>query len=304
MIFKNKEIKGVGKFLQEHILTNQNIEVFVPETTHEWIYKNLGIRERHIAHNNTVVNMGDVAACIALENAKLNISDIDAVIVSCSSPSHFAPSISNQIINKLGIEVPAFDINAVCSGFIFSLEIACHMLESNGYNNILIVATEKYSDITDWRNRNCVYFGDGAGAVIVSKGEGTIITNIYSDGKSDDAFVAKSGKFYDIIGGKVYKKAVEVLPDAIKKILVEANMSIDDIDYMIPHQAGINVLIEIAKKVNLPMKKCITVMDKYANLASASIPIGLCEIENIKNKNLLLVAIGSGWTYGTAIIIK
>lgn len=295
MIFENKIIKGKGKYIPITIITNEYLER--TGTNSKWIEENLGIKERRIEIVYSQFHMGVFSAIKAIKNAGLSVSDIGAVIVSCSSPSHFAPSMASQIIGKLGISVPAFDINAVCSGFVYALQLACLL----DYNNVLVIATERYSAITDWESRDCVYFGDGAGAVVLSKGKGRIIINLYADGTSGEAFIAPVGDTYSIKGGLVYKKAVEVLPNAAHIILGEAGIELSDIDYIIPHQAGIRVLREIAEKINYPMDRFVTIMDKYANLASASIPVAMCEVDA---DNLLLLTIGSGWTWGAAIIQK
>jgi 3-oxoacyl-[acyl-carrier-protein] synthase-3 len=189
----------------------------------------------------------------------------------------------------MGIQVPAFDINAVCSGFIYGLEIACSL----PYDKVLLIATEKYSAITDYDSRDCVYFGDGAGAVVVAQGTGTIITDIRADGQSGDAFVSKVQQKYSIVGRKVYDKAMEVLIPM---------MTYKKIDYVIPHQAGLALLRNLINHAGYPVNKLVTVMDRYAYIASASIPIAMNETKDVLNKRLLLVAIGSGWTWGTAII--
>ena len=298
MVFENRIIRGKGRYIPFETVTNPMLE-FHSGTNAKWIFKTLGIRERHIAKNyEHVADMGYMAGLEAVKDANMLLYDIDAVIVSCSSASHFAPSIACQILSRLELSVPAFDINAVCSGFLYAIELACSL----HYNNVLIIATEKYSSITDWSNRDCIYFGDGAGAIVLSKGDGRIITNLYADGKSGEAFIAKTGSYYTIKGKMVYDKAMEVLPTAIKKALKEAHIdNINTIDYIIPHQAGKNVIQALMESIDYPMERCVIIMDKYANLASASIPVAMNEVDG---NNLLLVAIGSGWTWGTVIIQK
>lgn len=278
-----RNIIALGSYLPAEICTNFDLGA-----DNQWVHENLGILERRLAaKHETVAYMGMRAAEQALFRAGIKPAEINAVIVSTSSTSHNAPSIACQIINMMGIQVPAFDINAVCSGFIYGLEVACSL----PYDKVLLIATEKYSAITDWDSRDCVYFGDGAGAVVVAHGTGTIETSLFADGKSGDAFVSEVGKKYTIKGRKVYDKAMEVLPDMIRGYKGFT---------VIPHQAGlvlIRYLMAAAKVDNY-----VTVMDRYANLASASIPIAMAETEDVLNKPLVLVAIGSGWTWGTAII--
>jgi 3-oxoacyl-[acyl-carrier-protein] synthase-3 len=300
MIFKNKIIRGIGTYIPDTVIDNETLAATIP-TTDKWIVDNLGIRERRVFVGGDVADMGLLAARQAIYTASITPAEVDAVIVSCSSPSYLAPSVASKIIDKLGITVPAFDINAVCAGFVYAMELGCLMLDG-GYKNVLIVATEQYSSITDWDSRDCVYFGDGAGAIVLTRGDGTITTNINANGKSEDAFVVPVGEKFRINGHRVYNSAVEILPEAINKILAERNMTIKDIDYIVPHQAGIRVLRDIAAKSGFDMKKCVTIMEKYGNIASASIPVALERIWPIYNENILMVTIGSGWVWGTAII--
>ena len=302
MKFYDKKILSFGSYVPTQVITNHDLAAKVA-TTHEWVRDHLGIHERRIEENMFVAELGALAATNAILKWDKSVENIDAVIVSCSSPSHFAPSISNQIIKILGIQRPAFDINAVCSGFVYALELGCSMLNS-GYKNILIVATERYSTITDWTSRDCVYFGDGAGAVILGHGDGEIVTRLYANGLSGNAFVARAGQKFSIVGRAVFDEAMRVLPSAVQNVLNEAGMTISDIDVVLPHQAGLVLVRRLMQEIGMNPSRCVTVMDKYANLASASIPIALDELQTKRGEELtmLLMTIGSGWTWGTAII--
>ena len=297
MRFNDIHIKGYSRYLPHMEQSNKTLGY-----DDKWIRKNLGISSRRVVLTENVVDLGYKSAEGAIINSKILSKDIDAVIVSCSSPSSFAPSIATQIINKLEIKVPAFDINAVCSGFVYAMEVGCHMINSGGYKNIIIVATEAYSEITDYKNRDCVYFGDGAGAVVLSHGEGTIYTNIYADGQSGNSFIVKPGGKFLMIGKNVSKRIKEKLPRYIEHALAEADIRISDVDAFIPHHAAKTVLDGLCRDIGMSLDKTVTVMEKYANLASASIPIALCEIMDIKRKTILMAAIGSGWSYGTVIL--
>lgn len=303
MIFKDKKIQSVGMYVPPRILTNGDMSKMC-DTSHQWIHNNLGIHQRHIADDESVTYMGFMAASRALLLGNISKEEIGAVIVSCSSPSHFAPSVSCQIINMFNIQVPAFDINAVCSGFVYALELGCHMINSGAYDKVLIVATEKYSSITDYTSRDSVYFGDGAGAVVLSRGKGRITTKIFANGLSDDAFISTSGGKYTIKGRKVLDAGLELLPGAIKSTLGEINMPLGGIRYIVPHQAGIVLLRRLMQEIGFPPERCIMIMDRYANLASASIPVALFESReiNILSYPIMLMAIGSGWTWGIAVV--
>ena len=294
MRFENKKIIGVGAYVPPNSVTNNDLEL-----NDEWVQENLGIKERCVS-TESVALMGYYAALEALD--QVFKEEVDAVIVSCSSTSHNAPSVASQICGMLEIKVPNFDINAVCGGFVYALELGCTMIQSGGYQNILIIATERYSQITDYSTRDCVYFGDGAGAIVLTEGHGTITTVIDGDGDSGDAFVAPVGETFSIIGRKVYDKALDVLPTAVDTTLWLSGRFIDEIDYVVPHQAGIGLLKALALRIHCPFEKFVTVMDKYANIASASIPMALAERPELLDKRLLLIAIGSGWTWGVAVI--
>ena len=299
MKHENVNIAGVGSALPKRFYNNVDLPGATTESA-QWVEDNLGIKSRGITRQ-PMVDMAYMASLRTIEGSDLEMNMLDMVIVSTSSASHHAPSISSQLIEKLGIECPAVDINAVCSGFVYGLDMACRYLAQGDITDVLVVAVEQYSSITDNNSRDNVYFGDGAGAVWLYRGNGTIYTNIYADGKSDNAFRCRTGGTYEMVGRKVYDRALEKLPKMIYHALNEASLSIPKIDYMIPHQASIRVIRDLSEEVGMPMDRVVTVMDKYANIASASIPIAMAEVD-INDKTLLLVTIGSGWTYGTAII--
>jgi len=297
MIYEKIRIRSVGSYLPATIVTNKDLPG-VDKKADAWITAHLGIKSRRIINGENVISMGTLAAKSAMHN--IDKDKIGMVIVSCSSPSHFAPSVSNQIIHALGIKAPAFDINAVCSGFIYALDLACKQIICDPDKYVLIIATEAYSTITDWDHRDNVYFGDGAGAVVLSKGTGQMSVNVYADGQSDDAFYIEPGKTYTMVGRKVYDRATSVLPDLVREAMEEVGLFWHDINFMIPHQAGIRVLHKLASMINIPVDNVITIMHKYGNIASASIPVAMAEMYSI-DRTLLMVAIGAGWTYGTAI---
>ena len=310
MKFNNVGISGIGSYLPPTLRTGKEIESLA-DTNEEWIYSKLGIKERRNALNLTPSDLGVKAALEALKDANLSKDDIDMIIVATSSGEKTSPSTACIIHNKLAPQhnIPAFDVNAVCAGFVYALSLAGSLINSKTYKNILVIGTEVYSKITDWKDRNCVFFGDGAGAVVISnsnKGWMSVELNANGGGTGMTGFTLKPGQTYKTNPKEVWNQAVSVLPNSITSILNSNGLSVDDIDHFVPHQASINMLKLIADKVDLPHTKLRTVMDKYANIAGASIPIVLDDIKHQgmlnKGNKLLLTAIGSGWAWGSVIL--
>jgi len=311
MRYNGVGIKGIGSALPERVITNKEISAKV-NTTDEWIFSKLGIKERRVASSEETPSiLGYRAALRALEDANITKEDLDLIIVATSSPEQISPSTACIIHSKLGIEknIPAFDINAVCSGFVYAMSIAAPLINSGTYNNILIIATEAYSKVTNWDDQHCVFFGDGAGAVVLSSlEEGYFVTKLEANGKETGmtGFNLSLDKPFIMNGKQVWGQAIKVLPQSIKDILIEAELQIEDIKMLVPHQPSINILKEVAREVGIPIEKVKTVMDRYANIAGASIPIALDEAikkrEIQSGDKIILSAIGSGWTWGSILI--
>lgn len=310
MIYNNVGILGTGSYLPSKILTNQDIEKNV-NTTHDWINTKLGINERRVVEDELPSDIGYNAALLALESANLTINDIDLIIVATSSPEQISPSTSCIIHNKFNIEknIPAFDINAVCSGFVYAINLVSPLISFGVYKNVLIIATEVYSKITNWDDQHCVFFGDGAGAVVIGTSiDGWISCESNANGKDTGmtGFKLPIGEPFVMKGKEVWNQAIKVLPQSIKNILKISNTNINDVDLIVPHQPSINILKIIANELGIPMSKVKTVMDKYANIAGASIPIALDDAvkngEIKKGDTIVLTAVGSGWTWGSTIL--
>jgi 3-oxoacyl-[acyl-carrier-protein] synthase-3 len=311
MKYDNVTITGIGSYLPEGKRTNQSIADGT-NTTPEWIEERLGIFERRVIGDDEYPSdMAYESTIRALEDANLTKEDLDMIIVVTSSPEQISPSTACILNNKLGLtkDIPSFDINAVCAGFVYGMSIASPLISTGTYKNILIVATEAYSRITDWSHRNSVFFGDGSGAVILSHSEeGSITCEISANGKDTGmtGFSLKHGEKYLTNPSEVWEQAVTVLPKSIKNILDNSNTDISDIDMFIPHQASINMLKHISEDVGLPVEKLKTVMGKYGNIAGASIPIVLDEIKKCGGlqygNKILMSAIGSGWAWGSVIL--
>ena len=310
MKFNNVTIKGTGSHLPETILTNSQIAEHV-NTTDEWIYNSLGLKERRVITNEDVSDLGTQAAIKALADAGVDKEDLDLIIVATSSPERISPATACTIHKKLGIkkDIPSFDINAVCAGFVFAMGVAAPMISSGMYKNILIIGTEAYSKITDYTHRNSVFFGDGAGAVVLGfSNKGWMHSQLHSNGggTGDTGFNCPLDEKYTTIPNQVWDQAVRVLPDSINDILNKTNLGPEDISLFVPHQASLNMLKLIASKVGIPVDKVKTVMHKYGNIAGASIPIALDEAkknnEFKKGDTILLTAIGSGWSWGSIVV--
>jgi len=311
MKHNNVTITGSGSYLPVGVRSNTSISNNA-NTTPKWIEENLGIFERRtIGEGEYPSDMAYEATIKALENANITKEDLDMIIVVTSSPEIISPSIACVLNNKLGLKknIPSFDMNAVCAGFVYAVSIASPLVSIGMYKNILIVATEAYSRITDWGHRNSVFFGDGAGAVVLGHSEGGWISSELSANGKDTGltgFSLKHGENYITNPKEVWDKAVDVLPKSIRKILHQNNTDVSEIDSFIPHQASINMLKHICDEVGLPKDKLKTVMGKYGNIAGASIPIVLDEIRRSGDlqygSKVLLSAIGSGWVWGSILM--
>lgn len=310
MRYYNVGIKGTGSYLPSKIITNYDIEKKV-NTTNEWIQKKLGINERRVVENELTSDLGYKAALDALNSSNLTIDDIDLIVVATSSPEKISPSVACTIHNKFNTKknIPAFDLNAVCSGFVYAVNFVTPLISHKIYKNILIIATETYSKITNWNDQHCVFFGDGAGAIVLGCTETGWISgenNSNGGGTGMTGFNLPLNSNFIMKGKEVWNAAVEIIPKSIKNILKTADVDIRDIDLIIPHQPNINIIKSIANDLNVPISKFKTIMDKYANIAGASVPIALDEayknLEIKKDSLILLTAIGAGWTWGSTII--
>ena len=305
------KILGTGSYFPKKVLTNHDIKLKsvypdrIPD--HKWIVDKLGIHKRHITETESSADLGFYSATKALNNSNLNIDDIDLIITNTSSPDRISPSTACLIQEKLkpNKNIPSFDLGAVCSGFLYSLDTSSQLLDK--YKNILLISTETYSSFTDYNHRNCVFFGDGSASVVITKGDsGWYSGNIYADGKGKDNFTVHHGKDFIMNGTEVYKTGTKVLPEAINNILNELNMDIDEIDYFIPHQPSFRILEKTAEIIKLDKNKIQKNMDSKANTAGASIPTVLDKLfneKNVKNNSKILFAcVGSGWTWGAGVL--
>jgi 3-oxoacyl-[acyl-carrier-protein] synthase-3 len=299
-------IISTGYYVPQKVVSNKDLELLV-DTTDEWIFKNTGIRERRICdqgENSSYI--GGLAVEEAIKCSGLSNEDIDILIVATATPDKLSPSTACIIKDDLHLtNAVAFDISAVCSGFLFGMSVADQYISSGMFKNAVVVGVDVFSTITDWSRRDCIFFGDGAGAVVMSKSDkkGFHGFSLYSDSVDRVGFYCDHGKKFTMNGKHVYNTAVRVLPIAIDGVLEKTGLTIDDIDYIIPHQPAKKVLIDVAEKVDIPIEKVMMNMDRYANTVAGTIPILLHEMwgKLKKGDKILFAAIGSGWTYGAAI---
>jgi 3-oxoacyl-[acyl-carrier-protein] synthase-3 len=300
-------IAGIGSYLPNAVVTNKMLEAWYGADA-KWTESHLGIKERRWTGTDELTSdLAHKAALKAIEDSGLTKSEIDLMIVATSSPDRISPSTACIVAEKLGVSCPSFDINAVCTGFLYGLNIATPLIEAGAYKNILLVASETYSKITDKESRECVYFGDGAGAVILSKSnQGWISTKIYSDARGKEAFTVPIGGTFKMNGKAVFETGITNLPLAIEDILQTNSRSVNEVSFLVPHQPGIKMLQVVADRVGLPFEKVVTVMDRYANTAAASIPIALDTLVKsgklVEGDLVLLASIGSGGTWGEGLI--
>jgi len=285
------KILGTGSYIPGTRITNKELEDRV-DTNAKWIDKKLGIRERRIAGIKTSA-MGYMAAMKAINKAGISASDLSLIICATSTPDKMNPATASIIQDELkATNATAFDVNAVCSGFVFAL-----ILASKFEGNILVIGVDRFSGITDWTSRDCVYFGDGAGAVVVRGGD--LKYRWGGDGEGQHAFETEHGGTFKMNGRAVYYAGLKYLPQVINPLIKGIK-----VDYVIPHQASLNLLSMLATEIGIPFSKFKTNLHKYGNTAAASIPLLLDEYndEFKKGDNILLVAIGSGWAYGAILI--
>jgi 3-oxoacyl-[acyl-carrier-protein] synthase-3 len=303
----NIGIIGIGSYVPKKRLTNEDIDLLCIGTNSDWTKEKLGIEERRVVENELPSDLAYHAAIEAIKDAGISKEDIDLIIVATSSPDRISPSTAIIMAKRLDIQKPAFDVNAVCTGFVYGLQMASSLIGTKQYRNILLIGADAYSRITDWEKRDCVFFGDGAGAVILSEVEnGWISTELFGDANGKEAFTCHhSGKF-QMDGRAVYDFGTTVLPTTIKNSLKKLDISKEDVNWIVPHQPGHRVLLKTAEILDFPVEKIVFNMKKFANTAGASIPMALDSLykeNNIKNGDIIVMpAIGSGWTYGVSIL--
>lgn len=317
------EIIGWGHYLPAKVLTNDDLSKMV-ETNDEWISTRTGIKSRHIAESETTADLAVKASEMALKNAGVSIEDIDLIVVGTLTPDNTTPSVAAKISGIMGSRtgIPTFDVAAACSGFVYALTMADNMVRLGQAKTALVIGAETLSKVVDWTDRNtCVLFGDGAGAVVIraKEGNGTaddtgiLSTRLYSDGAQYNNLyvsggVSTTGKagFVVMNGKEVFKSAVGSLSEAAEAVMNDAGVTIDSVDWLLPHQANIRIIEGVGHKLGIAPEKVIVTVDHHGNTSAASIPLALSEsMESgkIKKGNLVAIsAMGAGFTWGGVLV--
>lgn len=319
---KNVIIAGVGSYVPENIVTNDDLAKIV-DTNDEWISTRTGIKERRISLNENTSDLALKASLNALNNSNEEVNNIDLIICATSSPDYFMPSTACIVQGKLGAKnAAAFDLSAACTGIIYAMVTAVQFIKSGMYKTVLVIGAETNSKLIDWKDRRtCVLFGDGAAAVILKESEAAnsfLSMSIESDGTKykylecptvplqniyEKSLIQRG--FITMQGGDVFKFAVKTMVKSIKYILEKSNCSIEDIKYIIPHQANIRIINYAAKLLNIPTEKFYINLQNYGNTSAASVGIALDELksQNLnKGDKLILVAFGAGMTSGIILL--
>ncbi|QXK91825.1 ketoacyl-ACP synthase III [Neoehrlichia mikurensis] len=316
---KKSALLGIGAYLPKKVLTNSDVALFV-DTNDEWIVRRTGIKERRIVQDGeTTSDMAVLAAKDALLDACIAESDVDLIIVATTTPDKTFPSCATLVQSQLQCRNAfAFDIQAVCSGFVYAISVADNFIKSGQVKTALIIGAETMSKIVDWKDRStCILFGDGAGAIVINDcgnvNTGIISTLLRSDGTLNDLLftnggVASTGTagIIQMKGTMVFEHAIEKLISIISDILFYNSICIDEIDLFIPHQANARIIDLVAKKLGISHEKIVMSIDKHANTSAASIPLALYDAKNsgrLKLGSLILLAtIGGGLTWGACLI--
>ena len=317
------QIIGTGSYAPLNIMTNHQLSEIV-DTSDEWIVSMTGIRERHISQGENTSDLATKAALDALKDAKVKVEDIDLIIVASTSPDQFVPATACLVQGNIGaVNAMAFDVSAACTGFIFALNIAMQFLRTGQRKRALIIGAEVLSKIVDWTDRNtCILFGDGAGAAVLEAGSvrGIISINSASQGqkarfltcptvdvkntftKGDEDFKSK----ISMDGKEIFKFAVKIIASSINRILKENNYTLDDIKYVVCHQANFRIIDFVVRRLKADKNKFFVNLDRYGNTSAASIAIALDEINKKKllkaGDKIILVGFGCGLTYGASLI--
>ncbi|MCC5911994.1 MAG: ketoacyl-ACP synthase III [Clostridiaceae bacterium] len=318
-------ITGTGSFLPEKVLTNHDLEKIV-DTSDEWITTRTGIKSRRIADDQIASSdLATKAAEAAMEDAGIHPEEVDLIIVATATPDMAFPSTACIVQKNIGaVNAAAFDIEAACTGFLYALTMGEQFIKTGFYKNILIIGAETLSKVLNWKDRNtCILFGDGAGAVILQRTEeeGMLASYLGSDGRNSDSLTLPAGgsrmpisyKTIDeglhcirMEGSEVFKFAVRTMGSSALKALEKCNIALEEIDFLVPHQANSRIIEAAAKRLKLPMDKVYINLDKYGNMSAASVPVALDEAVKSnaikKGDKVVLVAFGGGLTWGSSII--
>jgi len=315
-------IVGTGGYLPETVLTNAELEKRVNTSTH-WILERTGIEQRHIAApGETTCDLAETASRRAIEAADIDPATIDLIIVATTTPDHIFPSVASQLQDRLGhYGCAAFDVQAVCTGFVYALSIADQFVRAGNSRCALVVGAETFTRIIDWQDRGtCILFGDGAGAVVVQAAAepGILSSHLHADGRHKHLLWVPAGvsagydqtrqnaAYVEMRGSEVFKVAVNTLARSVQEALANNDLTIDAIDWLVPHQANERILLATAKKIGLPLNRVVMTVQTHANTSAASVPLALDVAVRDgriqRGQTLLLEAFGGGFTWGTVVL--
>ncbi|NEX21135.1 ketoacyl-ACP synthase III [Thiorhodococcus mannitoliphagus] len=315
---KFSRILGTGSYLPARVVTNADLESIV-DTTDDWIRERTGIERRHlVSEGESCCDLAEVASWRALEAAGLVASDIDLILVATTTPDQFFPSTACLLQQRLDIHgCPAFDLQAVCAGFVYAMDVADKYIRIGAAEKVLVVGSETFSRVLDWNDRTtCVLFGDGAGAVVLGAADepGIISSHIHADGAYKDLLQIPGGHgngrpdeaFVEMRGNEVFRFAVTTLGRIVDETLEANGLTRADIDWLIPHQANIRIIQATARKLDLPMERVIVTVKDHGNTSSASIPLALDQAVRDgriqRGETLLMEAFGGGFTWGSVLV--
>ena len=319
---QSARITGTGSYLPEKVLTNKDLEQFL-DTTEEWIFSRSGIRQRHIAAEGEFTSdLAEVASREALKSAGRQASDVDLIVVATTTADQVFPSTACLLQNRLGIHgCPAFDVQAVCAGFLYAMDVAYRYIVTGASRCALVVGAETFSRILNWEDRStCVLFGDGAGAVLLEAADtpGILSSHIHADGAFKDLLcvpVGVSTAYQDLLDGRAYTEmqgkevfrwAVSTLGDAVIEILESNGIHQSEIDWLVPHQANIRIINAIAKRLELSMDQVVVTIDQHGNTSAASVPLAFdtaVRDGRIKSGDkVIFEAFGGGFTWGSMLV--
>lgn len=297
-----------GYYVPSKIVDNNYFASFL-ETNDEWITTRTGIKERRFVEDESVIDLAYKAGKDAIEKANIDINEIDLIVVASITAKHLTPSIACMVQAKLGLndkEVMAFDINAACSGYVYALSVANGLMQTMNKKCALIIGSETLSTILDYEDRGtCILFGDGAGALVVKSGEQPLISYHNSNGNDEVLYAYSDERKMRMNGRDVFKFAVKVIPECINKVLEESNLTLDDIDYVVCHQANYRIIANVYKKLGCDPTKFYMNLDKLGNTSGASIPLalGMMDEEGLLKEGMKIICVGfgGGLTYGATL---
>ncbi len=316
-------VRGVGEALPRRAVSNAELEGMV-DTSDEWIVQRTGIRQRYVAaEDETTASLGEAAARMALANAGLTVADLDAIILATSTPNNTFPATAVEIQHRLGMRHGfAFDLQAVCSGFVYAVAVADMHIRSGAARRVLVIGSETFSRILDWQDRTtCVLFGDGAGAMILeaAEGEGTVddrgilAAALRSDGAHKDKLYVDGGPsttgtvgHLRMQGREVFKHAVGMITDVVERVFESTGLTVNELDWFVPHQANLRIIDASAKKLGIAEEKIVITVDRHGNTSAASVPLALSAAiadGRIREGDLVLLeAMGGGFTWGAVLL--